>query len=83
MVYYGLTLGVGNFGENLYLNTFLVGVVEIPCYGVMLFGLNKIGRRCMLAAALLLSGVCCFIMMLLIENKGKNPFVFFAFSFSS
>ena len=32
MVYYGLTMGVGDLAGNLYINTFIMGAVEVPSY---------------------------------------------------
>ncbi|KAK3097630.1 hypothetical protein FSP39_011541 [Pinctada imbricata] len=45
MIYYGVTMHVGNLGGDFYLNQFILAAVEFPSkIGSMLL-LNKIGRR--------------------------------------
>ncbi|XP_067661286.1 solute carrier family 22 member 15-like [Haliotis asinina] len=44
-VYYGISFGVGHLTGNLYLNMFLVAVIDIPGKLVVFFLSNKIGRR--------------------------------------
>ncbi|XP_046568840.1 organic cation transporter protein-like [Haliotis rubra] len=45
MVYYGISFGVGKLSGNLYLNIFLLSVVEIPAAVGTFFMNNKLGRR--------------------------------------
>lgn len=61
MVYYGLSLNMGNLGTNLYLSVFLNGIAEIPGYALTGTMLNKFGRRTMLISLMLLSGVSCVL----------------------
>ena len=44
MVYYGLSLNVGNLGSNIYLNNFLSTLAELLGYCVALAGLDRLGR---------------------------------------
>ncbi|XP_046365965.1 solute carrier family 22 member 15-like [Haliotis rufescens] len=44
-VYYGISFGVGHLTGNLYLNMFLVAVIDIPGKLVVFFLSNIIGRR--------------------------------------
>jgi len=41
IVYYGLTLSVGQLAGNLYVNNFVSGIVEIPAYMSALFAAQK------------------------------------------
>lgn len=59
VVYYGINLNVANLGTNLYLGVFLNAVIEWPAFAITAVLLERIGRRSMLASAMLLSGVCC------------------------
>ncbi|XP_071085687.1 solute carrier family 22 member 15-like [Haliotis cracherodii] len=45
MVYYGISFGVGRLAGNLYLNIFLLAVVEVPATVKTFFMNNKFGRR--------------------------------------
>lgn len=58
-MYYGLSLNAGNLGNNLYVSSFLNGLVEIPSYILIGLLLDSVGRRLLLSSCLLLSGVAC------------------------
>ncbi|XP_049820741.1 organic cation transporter protein-like isoform X2 [Aethina tumida] len=60
LVYYGLTLNMQNIGGNLYINSALMGAVEIPAIAVSILILIKGGRRWPLALTMIVSGVCIF-----------------------
>ncbi|KAM7369867.1 hypothetical protein PAMP_011157 [Pampus punctatissimus] len=49
LMYYGLSLNVGNFGLDIYLTQFIFGVVEIPARLGCLPLLQRFGRRIYLA----------------------------------
>ncbi|XP_046380847.2 organic cation transporter protein-like [Haliotis rufescens] len=45
LVYYGISFGAGKLAGNLYLNIFLLAVVEVPATVMTFFMNNKFGRR--------------------------------------
>jgi MFS family permease len=57
--YYGLSLGVGQLGPNLYLTSLLSGLVEVPAYLLTNGLIDFFGRRNSLMLQLVLSGACC------------------------
>ena len=59
MVYYGLSLNVGNIGGNIYLNNLLSAVAELLGYLVALAGLDRLGRKGMHCSSMILGGVAC------------------------
>ncbi|KAI0229437.1 Organic cation transporter protein [Lamellibrachia satsuma] len=61
MVYYGLSLGVNLIGGNIFLNSFLSGGIEIPCYILVIPIMNKLGRRWTTVGSLIAAGISCFI----------------------
>jgi OCT family organic cation transporter-like MFS transporter 4/5 len=79
VVYYGINLNVVNLGTNLYVGVFLNAVIEWPAFAITALLLDRIGRRSMLASAMLLSGLCCLAGSFLfvapdegIHDSGKN-----------
>ncbi|XP_076664276.1 organic cation transporter protein [Andrena cerasifolii] len=61
IVYYGLSLNVGNLVGNPFLMLFLSGLVELPSYILMCFILDRAGRRCVVSTFMLIGGACCII----------------------
>ncbi|XP_029935811.1 solute carrier family 22 member 13-like [Myripristis murdjan] len=61
MVYFGLSLSVGDFGLDIYLTQFIFGIVEIPAYLVSLASIQHFGRRIYQAGVLLISGCACLV----------------------
>ncbi|XP_013061478.2 organic cation transporter protein-like [Biomphalaria glabrata] len=59
MVYYGLSLNVGNLSGDLYLNFFLSGVVELLSYFLCLIFLDKAGRKLLQCLFMLTAGIAC------------------------
>ncbi|XP_076258162.1 organic cation transporter protein-like isoform X1 [Rhynchophorus ferrugineus] len=57
LVYYGLVLNIGNIGGDIYLNSVLTGLVEVPAVAISIFILIKGGRRWPLALTMILSGI--------------------------
>ena len=74
LIYYGISLNVGNLAGSIYLNNFLSGLVEIPSHIVAQFAVDIIGRRTTLMSMMSLSGFGAFISGFL---KGKQR-IFFA-----
>ncbi|KAL1509462.1 hypothetical protein ABEB36_004191 [Hypothenemus hampei] len=57
LVYYGLVLNLGNLGGDLYINSVLMGVVEVPAVALSILILVKGGRRWPLALTMIVSGI--------------------------
>ncbi|KAG7463634.1 hypothetical protein MATL_G00178740 [Megalops atlanticus] len=77
LLYYGLTLNVGNMGGNLYLNLALSGLAELPSYPVSfyLIGQKWSGRRRSLSGFVLVGGVACLIITFLPDKQDSGLFV--------
>ncbi|KAH8332812.1 hypothetical protein KR074_011293 [Drosophila pseudoananassae] len=56
-VYYGLSWNTNNLGGNQLVNFMISGAVEIPGYMLLLFTLNRWGRRSILCGTMLIAGV--------------------------
>ncbi|KAJ9582503.1 hypothetical protein L9F63_003196 [Diploptera punctata] len=65
LVYYGLVLNLGNIGGDIYLNTVLSGVVEIPAIAISILFLLKMGRRWPLCLTLVGSGIACLLTLII------------------
>ncbi|BFZ09185.1 hypothetical protein BsWGS_12224 [Bradybaena similaris] len=59
MVYYGLSLNVGNLSGDIYLNFFLSSLVELASYFFCLLVLDYTGRKPLQCFSMLLGGVAC------------------------
>ncbi|KAF3703634.1 Solute carrier family 22 member 13 Organic cation transporter-like 3 [Channa argus] len=59
LMYYGLSLNVGNFGLDIYLTQFIFGLVEIPARLSCLPLIQHFGRRICQAGMLLFGGCAC------------------------
>lgn len=71
VVYYGINLNVVNLGTNLYVGVFLNAMIEWPAFAITAVLLDRIGRRSMLASAMMLSGLCCLAgSFLFVETDG-------------
>ncbi|XP_041581740.1 solute carrier family 22 member 16 isoform X1 [Vulpes lagopus] len=63
--FYFFSLNSVNLGGNEYLNLFLMGAVEIPAYIFMCLGIDRIGRRSILAFALISGALFCGVVMVI------------------
>ncbi|XP_032407569.1 solute carrier family 22 member 13-like isoform X1 [Xiphophorus hellerii] len=70
LMYYGLSLNVGNFGLDIYLTQFIFGVVEVPARVGILPFLQYFGRKICQGGVLLFGGVAC--LGILVIPKGNN-----------
>ncbi|XP_067676242.1 organic cation transporter protein-like [Haliotis asinina] len=62
MVYYGLSLNSDNLGAgSLHLNFLLVGLVEFPAYALSIGLLDRLGRKIMHCAMMIIGGVSCIL----------------------
>ncbi|KAK9875028.1 hypothetical protein WA026_005836 [Henosepilachna vigintioctopunctata] len=59
LVYYGLVLNLENIGGDIYINSVLTGLVEVPALAVSIPILIKKGRRWPLALSMIISGIAC------------------------
>uniref|UniRef100_A0A3Q3WYI3 Solute carrier family 22 member 3 n=1 Tax=Mola mola TaxID=94237 RepID=A0A3Q3WYI3_MOLML len=61
VVYQGLIMRVGITGGNVYVDFLISGLVEFPAAFLILFTIERIGRRLPFSAANIVAGVSCFI----------------------
>lgn len=63
LVYYGISLNVGNFGLDIYLTQLIFGIAELParlgCYPLV----ERFGRKKSQCAMLLLGGTACLVIL--------------------
>ncbi|KAK9875025.1 hypothetical protein WA026_005835 [Henosepilachna vigintioctopunctata] len=59
LVYFGLVLNLENIGGDIYINSVLTGLVEVPASIVSIPILIKKGRRWPLALSMIISGIAC------------------------
>uniref|UniRef100_A0A3Q2D8W8 Solute carrier family 22 member 13b n=1 Tax=Cyprinodon variegatus TaxID=28743 RepID=A0A3Q2D8W8_CYPVA len=68
LMYYGLSLNVGNFGLDIYLTQFIFGIVEFPARLGILPLLQHFGRKLCQAGVLIFGGAAC--LSILVIPKG-------------
>ncbi|XP_038149594.1 solute carrier family 22 member 13b [Cyprinodon tularosa] len=68
LMYYGLSLNVGNFGLDIYLTQFIFGIVEFPARLGILPLLQHFGRKICQAGVLIFGGAAC--LSILVIPKG-------------
>ncbi|KAI5727113.1 hypothetical protein M8J76_014403 [Diaphorina citri] len=61
LVYYGLVLNLSNIGGDVYVNTVISGIVEIPAIAMSILILLKMGRRRPLCLTTMAAGVACLV----------------------
>ncbi|XP_029318681.1 solute carrier family 22 member 2-like [Cottoperca gobio] len=61
VVYQGLIMRVGIAGGNVYIDFFIAGLVEFPAAFLILFTIERIGRRIPFASANIVAGAACLI----------------------
>ncbi|XP_056155869.1 solute carrier family 22 member 13-like [Lampris incognitus] len=59
VVYYGLSLNVGDFGLDIYLTQFIFGIVEVPARLASAVIIAHFGRRICLVVTLVFGGATC------------------------
>lgn len=72
MLYYALSLGVGELSGNLYLNAFLVGAVELPAYLAAKVCTEWFGRIKSICAFHLIAGLALFSNLLIPEETASG-----------
>ncbi|XP_012939016.2 organic cation transporter-like protein [Aplysia californica] len=75
MVYYGLTLNVGAIIEgDLYVNFFIMSVMELFAYALCTVTLDKLGRKKVYCTCLIVSGLSCLGTMIpILVDSSKWP----------
>ncbi|XP_066533367.1 solute carrier family 22 member 2 [Hoplias malabaricus] len=68
VVYQGLIMRLGILGGNVYLDFLISGIVEFPAAFLILFTIERIGRRLPFAAANMVSGAACLITAFIPES---------------
>ncbi|XP_076773456.1 solute carrier family 22 member 13 isoform X2 [Arvicanthis niloticus] len=63
LVYYSLSLQVGDFGLNIYLTQLIFGAVEVPARFLSIPMMEKLGRKWSQFCALTLAGTMCIIII--------------------
>uniref|UniRef100_A0A3B4F7R6 Solute carrier family 22 member 3 n=1 Tax=Pundamilia nyererei TaxID=303518 RepID=A0A3B4F7R6_9CICH len=61
VVYQGLVMRLGIAGGNVYIDFLISGLVEFPAAFLILFTIERIGRRLPFATANIVAGASCFI----------------------
>lgn len=71
VVYQGLIMRLGILGGNVYIDFLISGLVEFPAAFLILFTIERIGRRLPFAAANIVAGAACFITAFIPEGEFK------------
>lgn len=61
IVYYGLSLSAGKLEGNPYLIIAILGFVEFPSYGAVIYFLDIVGRRPLIVLMMLVGGLACIV----------------------
>ncbi|XP_065082865.1 organic cation transporter protein isoform X1 [Ochlerotatus camptorhynchus] len=59
LVYYGLVLNMNSFGGNIYLNSALAGLVEIPAIALAMYIINRTGKKWLFCATFFACALAC------------------------
>ncbi|XP_023121289.2 solute carrier family 22 member 2-like isoform X1 [Amphiprion ocellaris] len=68
VVYQGLIMQVGIAGGNVYIDFFISGLVEFPAAFLILFTIERVGRRLPFAISNIVAGASCIIAAFIPEN---------------
>ncbi|XP_056150935.1 solute carrier family 22 member 2-like [Lampris incognitus] len=68
VVYQGLIMRLGILGGNVYIDFLISGLVEFPAAFLILFTIERIGRRLPFATANIVAGASCFITAFIPES---------------
>ena len=70
-MYYALSLNAGRLPGDIFLNMFLLAVVEIPANLIALPLLERAGRRLTLSVSMLLAGISSLLMIPFMFVEGQ------------
>uniref|UniRef100_A0A3B3DUV8 Solute carrier family 22 member 2 n=1 Tax=Oryzias melastigma TaxID=30732 RepID=A0A3B3DUV8_ORYME len=73
VVYQGLIMRVGIAGGNVYMDFFISGLVEFPAAFLIIFTIERVGRRLPFASSNIVAGVSCIITMVVFVNTELYP----------
>ncbi|TMW50138.1 hypothetical protein DOY81_004763, partial [Sarcophaga bullata] len=59
LAYYGFILNMSTFGGNVYLNSALAGLVEIPAIAIAMYIISKVGKKWLFSGTLICAGIAC------------------------
>lgn len=76
MVYYSLSLQVGDFGLDIYLTQLVFGAVEVPARFLSIPMMEKLGRKWSQLCALTLAGTMCIIIIFIPGGTRLFPTLF-------
>lgn len=71
VVYQGLIMRVGITGGNVYIDFFIAGLVEFPAAFLILFTIERAGRRLPFATANIVAGVSCLITAFIPDSENS------------
>ena len=72
VVYQGLIMRLGILEGNVYIDFLISGLVEFPAAFLILFTIERIGRRLPFATANIIAGTACFITAFIPDSKGTR-----------
>ncbi|EDW80822.1 uncharacterized protein Dwil_GK11735 [Drosophila willistoni] len=75
-VYYGLSWNTNNLGGNQLVNFMISGAVEIPAYTLLLFTLNRWGRRTILCGTMVVAGISLLLTIIVPSDMNWLIIVF-------
>ncbi len=70
--YYGISLGIGNVGTDIFMSFFLVSLIEIPSNVFVALTMDHLGRKTLYVCSILLTGLGCLIAAFLEEGGAKT-----------
>ncbi len=79
LLYYGLSLNTGTLAGNVFTNTFLLGLVEVPGNLICLvcLGIPVLGRKFTTAGAFMVAGLATIACVPLISVMGGMNYMYF------
>lgn len=78
LVYYGLILNMNTFGGNVYLNSALAGLVEIPAIAIAMYIIMKVGKKWLFCGTLVCAGISCLCAAL---SEGQDDILWLKITF--
>lgn len=69
VVYQGLIMRLGILGGNVYIDFLISGLVEFPAAFLILFTIERVGRRLPFATANIVAGASCLITAFIPESE--------------